>query len=327
MSAPVPARGGRQTRSRRGPDTRVSVVVLTHDRPDELITTLARMHKLTERPPISVIDNASREPLHNALERQFPEVGYVRLPENIGAAARNQGVEAARTPYVALCDDDTWWERGSLRRAANVLDAHPDVAVVCARTLVGKGSQLDPVCAAMEQSPLDCTGLPGRAVLGFLAGSAVYRRSAYLGAGGFRQQFMVGGEEELMALDLAAAGWRLAYVPEVVARHYPSPSRNPDARRRHQLRNAVLVAWLRRPVSVAAQATARLARQAIEDRPARLALLDVARNGPWLFRSRRLLPASVEADVRLLESWTPPESEDTPALAGRRDDGNSPERR
>lgn len=33
-----------------------------------------------------------------------------RRGRNHGAVARNVGVELARTPYVALSDDDSWWE-------------------------------------------------------------------------------------------------------------------------------------------------------------------------------------------------------------------------
>ncbi len=55
---------------------------------------------------------------------------------------------------------------------------------------------------------------------------------------------LVGGEEELLALDLAAAGWKLVYDPAVVARHHPSPVRDPR-RRRLLARNRALTAWMR----------------------------------------------------------------------------------
>jgi len=40
------------------------------------------------------------------------------------------------TPYAAFCDDDTWWEPGSLALAADALDAQPDIAAVTARIVV-----------------------------------------------------------------------------------------------------------------------------------------------------------------------------------------------
>lgn len=56
------------------------------------------------------------------------------------------------------------------------------------------------------------------------------------------------GEEALLAMDLAAAGWNLAYVPELVAHHLPAPDgRDPRARRRVKARNQVLTAASRCP--------------------------------------------------------------------------------
>ncbi len=65
----------------------------------------------------------------------------------------------------------------------------------------------------MEHSPLPVEpDLPGPPVLGFLACAAIVRRKAYLEVGGFDPRMMIGGEEELLAADLASAGWGLAYV-------------------------------------------------------------------------------------------------------------------
>ena len=55
--------------------------------------------------------------------------------------------------------------------------------------------------------------LPGPSILGFLACAVVVRRSAFLDVGGFDDVVFFGGEEERVALDLAAAGWGLATCP------------------------------------------------------------------------------------------------------------------
>lgn len=41
------------------------------------------------------------------------------------------------------------------------------------------------------------------------------------------------GEETLLAYDLAAAGWQLCYVADVVAHHHPSPIRADPPPERH----------------------------------------------------------------------------------------------
>src|SRR5581483_5401490 len=143
-------------------------------------------------PEIVVVDNGSTDGTAAAVRQRFPMVRCLRLARNRGAAARNAGVQACRRPYIALCDDDTWWEPGSLRRAADLLDAHPSLAVLTARVLVGTEDRLDPTCAAMAASPLPAPpGLPGAAILGFLAGASVVRRAAVLAAGGFEPRFFL----------------------------------------------------------------------------------------------------------------------------------------
>jgi GT2 family glycosyltransferase len=138
-------------------------------------------------------------------------------------------------------------------------------------------------------------------VLGFLACGAVVRRSAFLAVGGFESRLGIGGEEELLAMDLADAGWRLAYVPEVTARHEPAPRRADEARRRRQARNVLWCAWLRRPAGPAAAVTARAAVAALRDPSARAGVLDAARGIGWVARRRRVVGASVEASLRALE--------------------------
>src|SRR4051812_8523983 len=105
----------------------ITIVVAAHDRPGSLRDSVPRHLALPERPEVIVVDNASREPFTD------PRVHVIRLERNLGAAGRNVGVEAARTPYVAFSDDDSWWHPGALARAVAALEAHPRLAVVQAR--------------------------------------------------------------------------------------------------------------------------------------------------------------------------------------------------
>src|SRR5207302_7636735 len=108
----------------------------------------------------------------------------------------------------------------------------------------------DAACEIMDQSPVVSeAGMPGPALLGFLAGASALRRSAFLEVGGFARRLFIGGEEDWLALELAARGWWLCYAPELVVYHYPSSERDARARRCHEIRNALLLARLRRPWS------------------------------------------------------------------------------
>jgi GT2 family glycosyltransferase len=282
----------------------VTVVIATRDRPGELTHTLRRLGALPERPAIIVVDNASTDETAEAVRRGFPDVRLITLRHNRGATARNVGVREATTPYVAFSDDDSWWEPGALERAVALFEEHPRLGLIAGRPLVGEERVPDPIAARMAGSPLppDPT-LPGPAVLGFLGCAAVVRRAAFLEAGGYSEVLFFVGEERLLAYDLAAAGWGLSYVSDVVAVHMPSPIRtSPEHRQGLEQRNDLLTAWLRRPLPVALGRTLRLAARTPRSASARTAWPSALIRLPAALRHRRRLPGRVERYARLLET-------------------------
>ncbi|WP_043816710.1 glycosyltransferase family 2 protein, partial [Rubrivivax gelatinosus] len=223
-------------------EPRVGVVVLTHERPAELAHCLAQLVALPERPAIVVVDNGTRGGVAEVVARH-PGVTLVRSDRNRGAAGRNLGVGVLDTPYVAFCDDDTWWAPGALTRALALLDAFPRIGALSARVLVGPEQQPDPTCAVMAASPLAREGLPGPRLVSFMAGAAV------------------GAEEPLLALEMAARGWVIVYADEVVTHHHPSAARDLLSRRRLLARNRLWLAWLRLPWPLALRDTLAVLRE------------------------------------------------------------------
>jgi GT2 family glycosyltransferase len=278
---------------------RVTVVIATRNRRPELLRTLGRLHRLPERPPVVVVDNASADGSAAAVREHFPAVTLRVLSRNAGAAARNTGVALAATPYVAFSDDDSWWDPGALSVAAAALDDDPRLGLIAARTLVGPAREPDPVNMLMARSPLRDDGTAE--VLGFMACASVVRKEAFLRAGGFSPLLFFVGEERLLSYDLASAGWARRYLPDVVAVHEPSAARPvPHLRYQAERRNVVLTAWLRRPAPVALAETLRLARDAVGDPDDRAALAAAVRKLPAALRSRRRLAPEIERKVRVL---------------------------
>jgi GT2 family glycosyltransferase len=272
----------------------VTVVVATRDRWPDLEQTLPRHDA-----PVILVDNGSSDGTPEKVRANFPQVSVVELGRNHGAVARNVGVAAATTPYVAFADDDSWWEPGALERAVAVMDRHPRLAVLAAEMLVGEDRRRDPVCDQMAASPLPREpDLPGPSILGFVACGAVVRRDAFLAAGGFDDVVFFMGEEERLALDLAALGWGLAYVEDVRARHVPSPARDPRARRVRAARNGLLTALMRRPWPVVARTVLSAVRAGDEGRDA---ARQAARLAPRTIAHRRRVPPRVELARRSLD--------------------------
>ncbi|MBC3192300.1 glycosyltransferase [Pseudonocardia sp. C8] len=281
---------------------RTTVVIATRNRAGELARTLDELAALRPRPPVVVVDDASTDDTARTVAAR-PEVELVRLRDRRGAAARNAGVARVRTPYVAFSDDDSWWAPDALARAEEILERCPDVGLVAGAVLVGPERRPDPVNADLRDSPLGGTD-PGPEVLGFLACAAVVRKRAYDEAGGFSALLRFGAEETLLAVDLAARGWRLCHDPGVVALHHPSPHRMPhDQRCALEARNRLLIALMRRPWSRVGSELAGLAERAVHDGVSRRAFAAGLAAAPRALARRRVLPRAVEDRLRLVEQW------------------------
>ncbi|RFU38579.1 glycosyltransferase [Actinomadura logoneensis] len=280
---------------------RYTLLVITRNRRPELLSTLGRLRALPGRPPIIVVDNASRDGSAEAASR-LPGVTVVRAPRNLGAVARNVGVDHVRTPYVACCDDDTWWAPEAPERAARLLDAHPLLAAVTGRVLVGPDGREDPIVPELRDSPVPGPSwLPGPALGSFLAGATMLRAAAFRAAGGFSPKLWFGGEEELLAADLMASGWWLCYADDVIVHHEPSVVRDSGPRRRLGIRNTLWTTWLRRSTPDALRRTGALLRGVPRDLTTVGALAEAAAGIPWVLRNRAPVPPSVEARLRTLD--------------------------
>jgi GT2 family glycosyltransferase len=272
----------------------VTVVVASQNRRDDLLATLPR-----HEAPVILVDNASTDGTVEAVQKEHPYVTVLPLDRNHGAHGRTLGVARAGTPFVAFADDDSWWAPGDLARAVEIMRAHPRLAVLNARILVGPQDRLDPVCAEMAASPLGTApDLPGPSLLGFVACGTLVRTEAFEAVGGFDPVVRFPGEEERLALDLAAAGWGLAYVDAVTVHHHPSPARHSPAQRQAAVwRSRLLKAVMRLP----GPDVARTLRNALAaGAPGRAGIRGALPDLGAALRRRRVVPRHVLADLRRL---------------------------
>src|SRR5438105_12058279 len=82
----------------------LSVVVCTHNRPEDLSRCLEALSRLEENVEVIVVDSASEVPCRDLVE-QFGFT-YVREDEPGLSRARNRGASAASGDVVAFVDDD-----------------------------------------------------------------------------------------------------------------------------------------------------------------------------------------------------------------------------
>jgi GT2 family glycosyltransferase len=286
---------------------RTTFVIASRDRAGELTSVVTRLLDTTEC-PITVVDNQSRDDSVAAVKRIAARAGgrvrLVALDSNRGAVGRNVGVAASTTPYVAFCDDDSWWQPDATVIAEQTFDAYPSVGLLAARTIVLPRDEEDHFSRMLAESPLGHPPhLPGPTILGFMSCAAIVRKTAFEQAGGFSDILHFRGEEMLLAVDMATLGWDLCYCPALVAMHQPSPVRATTAAQAARvMRNDVLTTWLRRPAGHCLRATGTLLTATLRGPEHARAAREAAIRLPAVVRGRRRLPDRIERALELLES-------------------------
>ncbi len=212
---------------------RVAVVVVNWNAAEHIERTLASLDRQTVRPHrVIVVDNASTD---GSADLVPDHVELVRLDENIGfAAANNLAVRMADDcDHVALLNPDAFPEPRWLESLLAAAAARPDCAVFASRQLVaGDPSVLDGTGDIFHVSGMawrrdygrrvtEGASEPGE-VFSACGAAALYRRDAFLAAGGFDESFFCYYEDTDLTFRLRLAGHRCFYVPDAVVHHVGS---------------------------------------------------------------------------------------------------------
>jgi len=197
----------------------VTVIVPLHNNPDGLYRLLTALRGHT----VVVVDDGSDEPVRAPEEHKDCRVTVLRHERQYGpAAARNTGLRAATTPFVAFLDSDVVPRSGWLE----VMLGHfsdPEVALVAPRIVA-----LDPESSALARyehtrSSLDLgrreSAVQSRGVVSYVPSAALLVRCEVLVAEGGFDETMPVAEDVDVCWRLERAGWRLRYEPAAHVAH------------------------------------------------------------------------------------------------------------
>jgi GT2 family glycosyltransferase len=270
------------------------LVVLAFNQREQIVRKLRYLYDSLPGVPIIFVDNGSTDASADVVEQHLPGIHVMRAPINLGAGGRNVGVYACTTPYVAFCDDDVWWEAGTLAHA-EALDRRPGIGALNPRLLVGQHEYTNPACDVMACSPLgeSAGSLPLQLNL---VGASVLRVEAFKSAGGYDDRFFVDADDHtLLCLDLVSKGWQVVYADTITARQLPPAQDGADSSIWRLARNAIWTAWMRLPLSSAWRETMHQLSRAWHDDSLFCVLYCSAAGLPWALRQRQVVPRRVSA--------------------------------
>ena len=211
--------------------TPVSVVIPTHERPDDLARCLQSLALIRSEHEVIVVDNAAATNRTAEVAGRF-RVRYVAEPTKGLNRARNAGLAAARHDVVAFADDDVAVSPGWLTA---ISECFADPNVGCATGLV---LPLELETAGQEEFELYCQHrrdlqrhVYSRNVMRSSAAGIVgmganmaFRRDLLLALGRFDARLGGGtrtrsADETDMFARILDAGWLIVYTPDAYVWH------------------------------------------------------------------------------------------------------------
>ncbi len=194
----------------------VSIVILSHNRLDELSRNLPRLLSESHYPDefqIIVVDNNSTDGTREfltELQKKHPEITLVLNDRNLGVAGgRNVGLKRAVGEIVLCLDDDAFLSPDQFGHIASAFGQDPTLGVFCPLVIHGE--------TKLPQNP---HGNQRVEIANYHGAAHAFRKEALEKIGFLDEECFFGGEELDSSIRLYDAGYRCVYFSEVVALHY-----------------------------------------------------------------------------------------------------------
>ena len=174
----------------------VSAIVITHNRVKRCIDSVWHNALALQgvRAEMIVVNNG-HEPVNLPASLSGTPCFVIPLKENLGAAARNIGLQAASGRFILVLDDDAYIDPGLVEAMLDTFRRDPQIGAVAFRILNGR----------KEEACLLPTVFHGCA--------CGFRRSALERVGAYPQDYLYYGEEYDLAFRLYQVGYRIVFCP------------------------------------------------------------------------------------------------------------------
>jgi GT2 family glycosyltransferase len=185
---------------------------------------------------VIVLDNASTDHSVEGIEDRYPGFRKISFEQNLGfAIANNRGAQIATGEWLAFLNNDAFPQPDWLKNIVAATREYPQFDFFSSRLIYD--TQAD-----MVQSTGDVYNISGYAwprdnnnpinqahdaheeVFSACAAAALYKRKAFLAAGGFTEAFSSHHEDVDLGFRLRLLGHRCLYVPDAVVAHVGSAS-------------------------------------------------------------------------------------------------------
>ncbi len=178
---------------------------------------------------IILVDNGSTDDSADYIEKNYPRVRLVRLPENRGFTGGNiEGLKQARGAYIALVNNDVMLAQQWVRAMVAGMGSDPHVGTCASRIVLNGSLRIDSVGNAFTTAGSGVKQGEGEdpsrhsstaPTWGACAAAVLYRKTMLDDVGFLDDMLYLNYEDTDLDFRSMLAGWKSIYVPEAVAHH------------------------------------------------------------------------------------------------------------
>ena len=127
--------------------TSISVIIPTYNRCDSLCVAIESVFKQTLQPSqIIVIDDGSEDNTAAIVSERFPKVHLIQQSNRGVSCARNRGIAAATSAWIAFLDSDDRWFENKLAIQMNAIESSPEHRLChCDEHWIRNGKRVNPM--------------------------------------------------------------------------------------------------------------------------------------------------------------------------------------
>lgn len=201
---------------------KISVIIVTKDRKNELITTIEGFKNQTYRDfEIIIVDNASTDGTKEMISNEYKDIKYLWLPDNFDIRSINIGIEMSDGDIIWRTDSDSNPETpDEFQKVIDIFQKNDDIDIICMEDIEVRKNY-----TVWQWYPLphDKNNIPEKGYKSnvFAGTGAAIRRRVYDKIGGFWE---FGFEEIDYCTRAILANFGVRYFPNIRVVHYATPS-------------------------------------------------------------------------------------------------------
>ena len=200
---------------------KISIIIVTRNRMEDVRDTIHGFMKQTyQNKEIIVIDNESTDGTRDMMQKEFPEITYLWLPDNFDIKSINIGVEMADGDIIWRTDSDSYPEKpDTFDKIIEIFTNHDDIHIISSEDIEVRKNNM-----VWEWYPIkvDKDNIPekGYKAHAFPGTGAAIRKEVFNKIGGFWE---FGFEEIDFCTRAIVAGFNVRYFPNIRTLHFASP--------------------------------------------------------------------------------------------------------